>query len=123
MRTVLRTAVLALLLAAIVAAPAAAAKVKRGDVLVVRATAFNDSGLTYSGVPTGPGICAVDPTVIPLGSRFRVQHYGVCLAADIGGAIKGRAIDVWFRSDARVYRWGVRRVKITILCVRCRAGA
>src|SRR5690606_7527698 len=46
-------------------------------------------GITYSGLKVRPGIVAVDPKVIPLGTYLYVEGYGEALAADIGGAIKG----------------------------------
>jgi 3D (Asp-Asp-Asp) domain-containing protein len=68
-----------------------------------------------TGALLGYGIIAVDPDVIPLGSQVYVPGYGYAIAADTGGAIKGRRIDVCFESERRVDRWGVRTVTITIL--------
>ncbi len=64
-------------------------------------------GITATGERMRDGIVAVDPRVIPLGSRVFVHDYGVGLAADTGGAIKGRRIDLGY-SDANLrlwYRW------------------
>ncbi|MCA9397523.1 G5 domain-containing protein [candidate division WWE3 bacterium] len=71
--------------------------------LTVWATSYDGnclgcSGITYTGTPVHHGICAVDPTVIPLGTRFYIPDYGMCLAADIGGAIKGNTIDLGFEN-------------------------
>ena len=104
----------ALVLLLVLAAPAAAAP-HAGDTLRVKATAFVGRQSTFTGVPAKRGICAVDPDVIPLGTRFRVPGYGVCLAADIGGAIRGATIDVWLASERSAQRWGVRYVTIRFL--------
>ena len=57
-------------------------------------------------------MCAVDPGVIPLGTRFDVEGYGTCLAADTGSAIQGMIIDVWLPT-AQALAWGRRSVTIT----------
>jgi 3D (Asp-Asp-Asp) domain-containing protein len=88
---------------------------KPGDTLRVKATAYAGHQPTYTGTKTRHGICAVDPDVIPLGTRFRVPGYGTCLAADIGGAVKGAFIDVWVKTDRAAGRWGVRTVTISFL--------
>jgi peptidoglycan DL-endopeptidase CwlO len=86
-----------------------------GQTLVVQATAYAIHGTTASGLPTAPGVCATDPGVIPMGTRFTVPGYGTCVAADTGSAIVGNIIDVWFSSldDARA--WGRQTVTITLL--------
>ncbi|MGI9117550.1 MAG: 3D domain-containing protein [Gaiellales bacterium] len=86
-----------------------------GDTLRVKATAYGGHQPTATGVKTRHGICAVDPNVIPLGTRFRVPGYGVCLAADTGGEVKGAYIDVWFTTERIANRWGVRTVTIRFL--------
>ena len=67
----------------------------------VSATGYCLRGTTATGLPVGPGIVAVDPTVIPLGTRMTIPGYGEGVAADIGGAIKGARIDVWIASCAK----------------------
>jgi resuscitation-promoting factor RpfB len=64
-------------------------------------------GRTATGIPMRDGIVAVDPSVIPLRSQVYVPGYGVGLAADTGGAIKGKRIDLGY-SDENLqlwYRW------------------
>jgi 3D (Asp-Asp-Asp) domain-containing protein len=61
------------------------------------------------------GIIAVDPRVIPLGTRLYVPGYGEGIAADTGGAVKGNRIDVWLPSQARAEEWGAKTITITIL--------
>lgn len=86
-----------------------------GATLRVKATAYTGPGKTFSGVSTRRGICAVDPDVIPLGTRFHVPGYGDCLAADIGSAVQGAFIDVWVKTARSADRWGVRTVTIRFL--------
>ena len=53
--------------------------------------------------PGGLSTVAVDPRVIPLGSKVWVKGYGYAIAADTGGAIKGNIIDVYVNSEAEAY--------------------
>ena len=76
------------------------------------ATAYCLGGTTATGMPVGRGIIAVDPSVIPLGSRVHVSGYGDAIAADTGGAINGNRIDVWLPCG-EAYEWGVRTVTVT----------
>jgi len=91
-----------------------AALVRSGATLTVYATGYCLTGTTATGLPVGPGVVAVDPTVIPLGTRISIPGYGQGIAADTGGAIKGNRIDVWFAScqDALAF---TRSVTITFL--------
>ncbi|MGI6585449.1 MAG: DUF348 domain-containing protein [Gracilibacteraceae bacterium] len=72
-------------------------------------------GITYSGLRVRPGIVAVDPKVIPLGTYLYVEGYGEALAADIGGAIKGNRIDLYYESPEDVAKYGKRTVKVYVL--------
>lgn len=72
-------------------------------------------GITFSGAVLNIGICAVDPTVIPLGTRFYVDGYGPCVAADTGGLIKGHKIDLGYPDSAGNPGWGHHLVDIYIL--------
>ncbi|SFJ88929.1 MULTISPECIES: 3D domain-containing protein [unclassified Bacillus (in: firmicutes)] len=60
-------------------------------------------------------LIAVDPRVIPLGSRVWVQNYGEAIAADTGGAIKGYRIDVFVPDKGASSSWGRRQVRVIIL--------
>ena len=75
-----------------------------GTTLSVSSTAYSLPGHTASGLPVGQGICATDPRVIPLGTRFDVPGYGSCVAADTGSAVIGATIDIWMpgRAGGRV---------------------
>ena len=98
-------------------APAAAAPpVTAGGTrsFVADAVAYHLPGKTASGLPVGVGVIAVDPTVIPLGTRVFIPGYGPAVAADVGTAIKGNIIDLWMPSTAQARAWGRRTVTITI---------
>jgi 3D (Asp-Asp-Asp) domain-containing protein len=82
--------------------------------LVVDAVAYHLPGRTASGLPVGVGVIAVDPTVIPLGTRVFVPGYGPAVAADVGSAIRGNLIDLWMPSTAAARAWGRRTVTITV---------
>jgi 3D (Asp-Asp-Asp) domain-containing protein len=81
---------------------------------VVDAVAYHLPGHTASGLPVGVGVVAVDPAVIPLGTRMFVPGYGDAVAADVGSAVKGYVIDLWMPSRAGALAWGRRSVTITI---------
>ncbi|KNF09814.1 3D domain-containing protein [Gottschalkia purinilytica] len=78
-------------------------------------------GLTASGTQVRPGVVAVDPKVIPLGSKLYVEYadgsgaYGYAVAEDTGGAIKGNRIDLFFSSRAQALAFGIKQVKVYIL--------
>ena len=85
-----------------------------GRTLTVSAVGYSLPGRTASGLPVGHGIVAVDPSVIPLGTRMFVPGYGEAVAADTGGAVRGAMIDLWFPSTAAARQWGRRTVTITL---------
>ena len=82
--------------------------------LTVSAIAYSIRGNTASGLPAGPGVAAVDPNVIPLGTRMFVPGYGEAVAADTGSAIRGAVIDLWFPTTAAALRWGRKTVVIQL---------
>lgn len=82
--------------------------------MTVVATGYAMSGTTATGAPTGWGVVAVDPGVIPLGTRMEIPGYGSGVAADTGGAIQGATIDLWFPTVAQARLWGRRTVTITL---------
>ncbi len=95
-----------------------------GRTLTVSATAYTAqcsgcSGVTATGINLNNNrnmkVIAVDPSVIPLGSRVHVEGYGTAIAGDTGGAIRGHKIDVHVPTKADAMRWGRKQVKITIL--------
>jgi 3D (Asp-Asp-Asp) domain-containing protein/peptidoglycan hydrolase CwlO-like protein len=82
--------------------------------VTVLATGYALPGRTASGRPVGWGVVAVDPALIPMGSRLAIPGYGMGVAADTGGAIVGARIDLWFPSVAQAHAWGSRTVTITV---------
>ncbi len=71
--------------------------------------------ITATGMRAGPGVVAVDPAVIPLGSHVYIDGYGHAVAGDIGGAIKGRRIDLGFATKNAAVHYGVQRVRVYLL--------
>ncbi|HET8606266.1 MAG TPA: 3D domain-containing protein [Gaiellaceae bacterium] len=82
--------------------------------LTVVATGYALPGRTATGLPVGWGVVAVDPSVIPLGTRFSVPGYGEAVAADVGGAVRGATIDLWFPTVAQAQSWGRRTVTVAL---------
>lgn len=85
-----------------------------GRTLTVSATGYSLPGHTASGLPVGWGVVAVDPTVIPLGTRMTIPGYGEGVAADVGSGIRGAMIDLWFPTLGQALQWGRRTVTITL---------
>jgi 3D (Asp-Asp-Asp) domain-containing protein len=94
--------------AAVVSAPAGA------HTITVTATGYATQGTTASGLPVGWGTLAVDPSVIPLGTRVSVPGYGDAVAADTGSAVQGATIDLWFPTVQQALSWGRRVVTVTL---------
>jgi 3D (Asp-Asp-Asp) domain-containing protein len=101
---------------------AAAPLVSDGDFEVApetyTATAYSLRGRTASGKPVSRGLIAADPSVLPLGTRVRVEagsFSGEYLVADTGGAVKGRRIDIWTPTAREALQFGRRAVKLTVL--------
>lgn len=91
-------------------------------VLIMEATAYSASpaegtadGITASGTKARRGTAAVDPKVIPLGTRLWVEGYGYAVAEDTGGAIKGMRIDLFVESREEALRFGRKAVRVRIL--------
>ncbi len=108
--------------------------VRYSKVMNMKATAYTSSfidtgknpgdpgfGICYTGIKAREGVIAVDPKVIPLGTKVYVEvpgsapDYGFAIAADIGSAIKGNLIDLYYDSSAKVKKWGRRNVVVYIL--------
>lgn len=103
---------------------ASEAEPESGKELVVTATAYTAycngcSGTTAYGIDlrSNPNqkVIAVDPSIIPLGTKVWVEGYGVAIAGDTGGAIKGHKIDVFIPTYEDAMEWGVKKIKIKIL--------
>lgn len=95
------------------------------EVKVMQATAYSPGpescgkyakhGRTYTGKKAGFGIVAVDPKVIPLGTKLYVEGYGRAEAADIGSAIKGNRIDLCFETYREAVMFGRKKLNVYIL--------
>ena len=89
--------------------------------LEMTATAYCISGTTASGMKTRYGVVAVDPRVIPLGTRLYIEAengtwiYGTAVAADTGGAVKGNIIDLYVETYNEAISFGRRKAKVYIL--------
>jgi len=73
------------------------------------------SGYTATGYRAGRGIVAVDPRVIPLGTKLFIPGYGFAIAGDTGGAIIGNRIDLGFNSYSDAIQFGRRPIKVYTL--------
>ena len=82
--------------------------------ITVSSTGYSILGRTATGMPTGWGVVAVDPSVIPLGTRLTIPGYGEGVAADTGGNVRGNTIDLWFPTPGQASAWGRRTVTITL---------
>lgn len=90
------------------------------DVMVMEASAYlpTDGGgdcVTATGLPATHGVVAVDPDVIPLGTRVYIPGYGVAIAADTGGMIEGAMIDLCMESYDDCMDFGRRDIDVYIL--------
>jgi peptidoglycan DL-endopeptidase CwlO len=97
------------------AAPAPVAAVSGGArTVTVTATAYSTQGATATGLPAGWGTVAVDPSVLPLGTRLTIPGYGDGVAADTGSSVVGSTIDLWFPTEQEARAWGRRVVVVTL---------
>jgi 3D (Asp-Asp-Asp) domain-containing protein len=96
------------------AAPAGATPAAGSTAFTVSATGYSLPGRTATGLPVGWGVVAVDPSVIPLGTRLTVPGYGEAVAADIGSGVRGSTIDLWFPTLPQAQAWGRRTITITL---------
>ena len=91
-----------------------------GRALYVSATAYSahdpgNGNRTATGTLVRRGVIAVDPSVIPLGTRVFIPGYGEAVAEDIGGAIHGQRIDVAFDTHAEALMFGRQDLEIFIM--------
>ena len=86
----------------------------------MEATAYTGHTTTATGItpvrnPNGLSTIAVDPSIIPLGSKVYIPGYGEAIAADTGGAIKGHKIDLFLNSENECINWGRKNVTLHLL--------
>jgi 3D (Asp-Asp-Asp) domain-containing protein len=82
------------------------------------ATAYSLRGRTASGMPVSRGLIAADPSILPMGTRVRVEAgslSGEYVVADTGGGVKGHRIDIWTPTAREALQFGRRAVKLTVL--------
>jgi 3D (Asp-Asp-Asp) domain-containing protein/peptidoglycan hydrolase CwlO-like protein len=76
---------------------------------------INGNGITATGLRARMGIVAVDPRIIPLGTKLFIPGYGEALAADTGGWIKNYRIDLCFETLEDCYRFGRRKIRVYLV--------
>jgi 3D (Asp-Asp-Asp) domain-containing protein len=74
-----------------------------------------DYGITFTGTRARRGTVAVDPKVIPLGSRLWVEGYGMAVAEDVGGAVRGNMVDVFLGDEEACLEWGRKKVEVRVI--------
>lgn len=85
-------------------------------VISMEASAYTHTGnRTRTGIWPKVGVVAVDPAVIPLGTKLFVEGYGYATAADTGGYIKGNRIDLFFDTKEEAMKFGRRKIKVYVL--------
>lgn len=100
--------------------------ITRGSEMIFEATAYTDDvqsqgkwvGQTASGMKPQVGVVAVDPKVIPLGTKLYIEGYNnndICIAGDTGGAIKGNRLDLFFDTREEALKFGRQKVKIILV--------
>lgn len=75
---------------------------------------FKIIGQTASGRMARPGTVAIDPDLFPMGTKFYIPGYGMGIARDTGGDIKGRHLDLFFWRHRSAEKWGVKREQVKV---------
>ncbi len=87
-----------------------------GTKMVVQATAYSGDGITATGTVPKWGTIAVDPSIIPYGTKVYIPQFNqYFIAEDCGGAIKGNKIDIFMNSESQCVNWGRRTIDIYIV--------
>ena len=88
----------------------------KGDKMIVSATAYSGDSITATGTRPRWGTIAVDPRIIPYGTKVYIPKFNMTFVAeDCGGGIKGNRIDIFMNSSSACYNWGVRSIDIYIV--------
>lgn len=86
------------------------------ETITFEATAYTWTGYrTATGTWPSRGTVAVDPEVIPLGTKIWVEGYGEAVAEDTGGLVKGNIIDVYLPTEAECWQWGRQQVEVRVI--------
>lgn len=103
-------------------APSKENSTPQGKTLTVEATAYSTNqpslgDITFSGINLreNPHVIAVDPNVIPLGSKVYVPGFGTYIAGDTGSAIKGHRIDIHITDLDAAWAFGRQTMEVTII--------
>ena len=87
-----------------------------GKKITVSATAYSGDGITATGTVPRWGTIAVDPTIIPYGTKVYIPQFDeYFIAEDCGGGIKGNKIDIFMNSESQCDNWGKRSIDIYIV--------
>ena len=87
-----------------------------GKQITVSATAYSGDGITATGTVPKWGTIAVDPTIIPYGTKVYIPQFDqYFIAEDCGGGIKGNKIDIFMNSESQCNSWGKRTIDIYIV--------
>jgi 3D (Asp-Asp-Asp) domain-containing protein len=93
-----------------------APELSEGRSFTARLTAYAHGSRTASGTPVRWGVVAVDPRVVPLGSRIRIDGFdNVFIAEDTGGGVRGNHVDIYFPDVSSAIRFGVQYRTVTVL--------
>ena len=88
----------------------------KGNKMNVSATAYSGDSITATGTRPKWGTIAVDPRIIPYGTKVYIPKFNMTFVAeDCGGGIKGNRIDIFMNSSSECYNWGVRNIEIYIV--------
>ena len=89
--------------------------VKSHKTLTMEVTAYclNEQNCADGSSP-GPGTVAVDPNIIPLGSKLFIPGYGHAIARDTGSDIRGHRLDIWLSSRGDCIQWGRRSCRVIL---------
>jgi 3D (Asp-Asp-Asp) domain-containing protein len=93
-------------------APASTEGARGVELGIFEVSCHTGKGVTASGRPSSRETVSVDPQVVPLGTRLVIDEVGTRVAADTGGAIKGRRLDIWEPSAAACTRFGRRQLRV-----------
>jgi 3D (Asp-Asp-Asp) domain-containing protein len=93
-------------------APTSRAAARGVELGLFEVTCHTGKGVTASGMPSSRETLSVDPRVVPMGTRLVIDKVGTRVAADTGGAIKGRRLDIWEPSVAACTRFGRRQLRV-----------
>jgi 3D (Asp-Asp-Asp) domain-containing protein len=93
-------------------APTSTAGARGAELGIFEVSCHTGKGVTASGRPSSRETVSVDPRVVPLGTRLVIDKVGTRVAADTGGAIRGRRLDIWEPSLAACTRFGRRQLRV-----------